>query len=116
MLKGVMVDVSVVDGPGPGAATLVLCGELDLATTAVLDQQVDALVAGGRSRLTVDASGLTFCDSVGLNGLVRAKNRCDAAGGWLRVSGPHGQVAQVIGISGLVDALSVDAASTDDAR
>lgn len=110
------MDVTVVDGTRPGAVTVRLRGELDLATTSVLDRQVDALLGEGRNQLLVDVTGLTFCDSVGLNGLVRAKNRCDAAGGWLKVAGSRGQVAQVIGISGLEEALSVETGSVDESR
>lgn len=100
--------VTVINGDAPGAATLVLRGELDLATTAGFEAKAEELVAAGTVRLVVDLSGLTFCDSVGLNGLVRTKKQCEQQGGWLRVAGSQGQVAHVIGISGLLDALAAD--------
>lgn len=100
--------IMVVTGDDPDTATLVLRGELDLATTAGFEARSEELVAAGRIRLVVDLSELTFCDSIGLNGLVRAKSHCEQRGGWLRVSGTHGQVAHVIGISGLLEALAAD--------
>lgn len=100
--------VRTVAGDDPGAATLVLSGELDLASTDSFEQRVDELLAAGTDHLVVDLSALTFCDSVGLNGLVRAKNRCEQQGGSLRVAGTHGQVAHVLGISGLLGTLAAD--------
>lgn len=102
------MDVTVVAGGRPDADLLILTGELDLATTTVLEEKVEALLAADRVRLVVDLSALTFCDSVGLNGLVRAKNRCEERGGWLRVAGTRGQVAHVLSISGLLEALAAD--------
>jgi anti-sigma B factor antagonist len=102
------VKVTVVADEAPGAATLVLSGELDLATAVGFEARTDELLSAGRDRLVVDLSGLTFCDSVGLNALVRARNRCHQRGGWLRVSGTRGQVAHVIRITGLLAALAAD--------
>ena len=102
------MDVRVVAGGAPGAATVAITGQLDLATIAAFEERVDQLLAAGTDRLVVDLRELGFCDSVGLNGLVRAKNRCEQQGGWLRVTGPRGQVAQVLGISGLLAALAAD--------
>lgn len=102
------MNVTVVADDAPGAATLVLSGELDLASTSGFEVTAAELLAKGRDRLLVDLSGLTFCDSVGLNALVRARNRCQRRGGWLRVSGMHGQVAHVIRITGLLAALAAD--------
>lgn len=100
--------VTTVAGDRPGAATLLLTGELDLASTGSFEQRVDELLAAGIDQLVVDLSALTFCDSVGLSGLVRAKNRCEQRGGSLGVSGSRGQVAQVLGISGLLGTLATD--------
>jgi anti-anti-sigma factor len=102
------VKLTVVAGDVPQAATLALAGEFDLATTGGFEEKVDELVEAGVSHLTVDLSELTFCDSVGLNGLVRSKQRCEERGGWLRVSGARGQVAHVIGVAGLLGVLAAD--------
>lgn len=90
-------------------ATVLLSGELDLASTTELDRAIDDLLAAGCARIEVDLSELGFCDSFGLNGLVRARNRCRARGGTLEVVNPAGEVAEVISIAGLFDSLTPDA-------
>lgn len=100
------MEVTVVVGEGDTPTTLVLRGELDLATVTELDRQVDRQLAAGRTRLAVDLAEVTFCDSTGLNGLVRAKNRCRHQGGSLSVTNVRGEVARVIEVSGLLGSLT----------
>jgi anti-anti-sigma factor len=57
--------------PGPdGVATVVLCGELDMAATADLRARVDD--AAGLRGLVVDLAEATFIDSAILKELLRA--------------------------------------------
>jgi anti-anti-sigma factor len=51
-----------------------LSGELDRATSTLLDREFDAQ-AGQTTRLVVDLTGLEFIDSVGLETLVRTHRR-----------------------------------------
>lgn len=88
-------------GGGDPIATVALSGELDLATAMLLEGQVDRLLTDQRNQIMVDLSDLTFCDSVGLNALVRMHGRCRAEGGWLQLRCPRGQVADVLAIVGL---------------
>lgn len=87
---------------------VMLRGELDLATAAELDAAIEDILAAGHTRIEVDLRGLVFCDSVGLSGLVRARNRCAQRGGELSVVNVHGEVAEVITIAGLLDSLTPD--------
>lgn len=98
--------LNIVAGDAAGATTLVLGGELDLATAAEFEANIDHLLAGGHNRILVDVHALAFCDSIGLSAMVRGSKRCRAGGGWLRIVRPHGQVAHVLQISGLVEFLS----------
>ncbi|HLU34099.1 MAG TPA: STAS domain-containing protein [Natronosporangium sp.] len=98
--------LTIVSGDTDGATTVAVSGDLDLATAAELERKVERLVAGGTNRLVVDLHHVSFCDSAGLNALVRARNRCDAAGGWLRITRPVGEVAEVLRISGLLERLA----------
>jgi anti-sigma B factor antagonist len=59
---------------------LSLRGELDLATSALLERELDAAEAARPARLVVDLSGLEFIDSSGLNALVRARERASQNG------------------------------------
>jgi len=52
--------------------TLVLTGELDLATAPQLAAAVDAAIAEGVGKIVIDAAALSFIDSAGVNVLVHA--------------------------------------------
>jgi len=62
--------------------TLVLTGELDLASAPALEGMVAQACADGASELVLDLSRLTFIDSSGLKAILSARglcaaNRCD---------------------------------------
>jgi anti-anti-sigma factor len=59
---------------------LSLRGELDLATSALLERELDAAEAARPARLVVDLSGLEFIDSSGLNTLMQARKRASRNG------------------------------------
>jgi anti-sigma B factor antagonist len=62
--------------PGSDAVRVRAAGSLDVATTPVLEQQLQELVDAGHRHLVVDLGGLSFMDSTGL----RLALRWDAAG------------------------------------
>jgi anti-sigma B factor antagonist len=90
-----------------------LTGELDMASAPELLERVEDALAAGDTRVLVDLTELSFCDSAGLNAFIRGDRRCTGAGGWLRLTGASGHVARVLAISGLTDLLTYrpDAAS-----
>jgi anti-anti-sigma factor len=102
----ISMKLTVLGEDADGATTVALTGEFDLATAGELEILVDRLISEGRNRIVLDLHDLTFCDSVGLNALVRARNRCEADGGSLRVTGSRGEVADVLRIGGLFDHLT----------
>ncbi|GLF99285.1 STAS domain-containing protein [Streptomyces yaizuensis] len=75
-------------------------GELDHHTADVLSTPLDAALAQGRSRLVIDCSRLEFCDSTGLNVLLAARLKADAAGGGVHLAGLRPVVARVLEITG----------------
>ncbi|MET9726762.1 STAS domain-containing protein [Streptomyces zaomyceticus] len=75
-------------------------GELDHHTAELLRSPLDDALEAGRSRLVVDCSGLEFCDSTGLNVLLGARLRADAAGGGVHLVGMRPPVARVFQITG----------------
>ncbi|GHG36295.1 STAS domain-containing protein [Streptomyces zaomyceticus] len=75
-------------------------GELDHHTAELLRSPLDDALEAGRSRLVVDCSGLEFCDSTGLNVLLGARLRADAAGGGVHLVGMRPPVARVFHITG----------------
>ncbi|MEU0989561.1 MULTISPECIES: STAS domain-containing protein [unclassified Streptomyces] len=75
-------------------------GELDHHTADLLSVPLDEALAKGRSRLVVDCSELEFCDSTGLNVLLGARLKAEAAGGGVHLAGMLPVVARVLEITG----------------
>ncbi|MBX9424854.1 MULTISPECIES: STAS domain-containing protein [Streptomyces] len=90
------VEVRTVDG----SEVLAPVGELDHHTAELLRSPLDGALDAGRTRLVVDCSGLEFCDSTGLNVLLGARLRADAAGGGVHLVGMRPAVARVFQITG----------------
>jgi anti-anti-sigma factor len=84
--------------PAPGAAVLVVHGPLDLGTADRIDRMVRREFTAGRHQLVIDLSDVTFCDSTGINMLLRLHH---AAGedGWVRLAGVGDQVRRVLQIT-----------------
>ncbi|MFF8379909.1 STAS domain-containing protein [Streptomyces sp. NPDC015661] len=83
-----------------GSALLTPVGELDHHTAELLRTPLDTALDAGRARLVVDCTGLEFCDSTGLNVLLGARLRADAAGGGVHLVGMRPAVARVFHITG----------------
>ncbi|MCP3759267.1 STAS domain-containing protein [Streptomyces sp. TBY4] len=85
--------------PLPGARVLVLAGELDHDTAEAFLQTFDEAWQDG-GRLLVDLSRLDFCDSTGLNVLLRGRIEVKEAGGSLELVGLHPPVTRMFHITG----------------
>ncbi|MBB4987445.1 MULTISPECIES: STAS domain-containing protein [Streptomyces] len=83
-----------------GSTLLTPVGELDHHTADLLRAPLDGALDEGRARLVVDCSGLEFCDSTGLNVLLGARLRADAAGGGVHLVAMRPPVARVFHITG----------------
>ncbi|MER6120333.1 STAS domain-containing protein [Streptomyces sp. NPDC001743] len=75
-------------------------GELDHHTAELLRAPLEHAVEQGRVRLVVDCSRLEFCDSTGLNVLLGARLKAEAAGGGVHLAGMLPVVARVFEITG----------------
>jgi anti-sigma B factor antagonist len=83
-----------------GAIQMALVGELDLATLAMLDQELDKAGPSGK-RLILDLRKLHFIDSSGLHALLRVDRRMQETGGTLTiVRGPR-PVERLFNLTGL---------------
>jgi anti-sigma B factor antagonist len=56
--------------------TLLLAGELDMATAPELEQQAQRLCAQNPSELVLDMTRLEFIDSAGLNAVLKVRDLC----------------------------------------
>ena len=89
------------------AVTLVLTGDLDLASAPTLRDVVASVHDESVRQVVLDCGGLTFIDSSGLGCLVGIRNRLDAAGCALELANVQPIAARTITIGGLAEALGV---------
>ncbi|MEU9334901.1 STAS domain-containing protein [Streptomyces sp. NPDC048290] len=99
------------------SAVVTPAGELDHHTADLLREPLEECLAQGLTRLVVDCTRLDFCDSTGLNVLLGARLKAEAAGGEVHLAGMQPVVARVFEITG-VEAVftlhdSVEAALSD---
>ncbi|QNP72304.1 STAS domain-containing protein [Streptomyces roseirectus] len=84
-----------------GASAVVTpAGELDHHTADLLREPLEGCLAKGLSRLVIDCSRLEFCDSTGLNVLLGARLKAEAAGGGVHLVAMQPVVARVFEITG----------------
>lgn len=96
------------------SAVVTPVGELDHHTADLLREPLDRCLRDGVRKLVVDCSGLDFCDSMGLNVLLGARLRADAAGGGVHLAALRSAVARVFEITG-ADAVFPVHESVEDA-
>jgi anti-sigma B factor antagonist len=91
-----------------GTADVAAAGELDVATAPDLAEALAMLIDDGTQEVRVDLSGLTFMGSTGVNLLVGAARRLEAAGGKLRITATSKPVRRVFEVSGVAQRLGVE--------
>jgi anti-sigma B factor antagonist len=106
------VHVSVVDQPDE-SVVVVVRGNLDLDSSAVLTTTLDQVLNVPVPRVVVDLSGVEFCDSTGLSAFVVGHRRAVNLGGWLRLAAPSEFLAQLLDTVGLTPRLPVYPDVTD---
>lgn len=82
-------------------ARLRAVGELDFATSDVLEAALDEQLAMPHTRVGVDLTELTFCDGAGLSMLDRLHTRFGAAGGELTLTGVPAQLVKLMEITSM---------------
>jgi anti-anti-sigma factor len=92
---------------GDRAVVIGVSGELDLASSPGLEQELDRHMSSGAELLIVDLRQLEFMDSTGLSVLVRAHQRAVEAGRrFAVVRGPQ-QVQRLLTLTGVADRLTL---------
>ncbi|MFL5822520.1 MAG: STAS domain-containing protein [Solirubrobacteraceae bacterium] len=98
-------DVQVRDGDQ--AVVIGVSGELDLASSPALEQELESRVTSGTELVIVDLRHLEFMDSTGLSVLVRAHQRATESGQrFAVVKGPQ-QVQRLLSLTGVADRLTL---------
>jgi anti-sigma B factor antagonist len=91
----------------PAGRTLVVRGELDLATTDDLRQELHAVIAESHSPAYVDLSGVTFFDSSSIAVLIDARRLAPSHDSELIIVSPSRACRRVLDVLGLEDVLDV---------
>ena len=91
-----------------GRSTVIsVSGELDLASSPALQEELDRVAASDSQMLIIDLRELDFMDSTGLSVLVRAHQRIEEQGRQLAmVKGPQ-QVQRLLSLTGVADRLTL---------
>ena len=87
--------VQPLPGP-PGVAVFAARGEIDHDSRRILQDSARTAMDDGVTRLVLDLSAVTFCDSGGLSLFVELHRRTTEAGGWVRLAGAQGMVLSVL--------------------
>ncbi|MFF9392011.1 STAS domain-containing protein [Streptomyces griseoluteus] len=80
-------------------------GDMDYVTASVFDHQFKELIARGDRFIGLDLSGVSFCDSAGLNVLLGARRQAEASGAVLvlaRVPEPLQRILEMTGVTQLL--------------
>lgn len=101
-----MTQLAIIMRDGPDGTVLVLAGDVDLCSSPQLCEVIDRALAAGPRCLTIDLDDLRFCDCSGLRALIRGRKHADQRHVDYRVTNPHGQVAMVLDVSGVLKFLN----------
>jgi anti-sigma B factor antagonist len=78
-----------------------VAGELDIATAEKAYSYISDIIDGGPAPVTVDLSGLTFCDASGLGVLARIARHAKQAGRQLKLSSARPSLLKLMRLTGL---------------
>jgi anti-sigma B factor antagonist len=84
-----------------GWTVVSLYGELDVATTPGLREQLVELIADGARMLVLDLDGVDFIDSTGLGTIISVLKRARTHGGDLRLVCTQSRITRLFEITGL---------------
>jgi anti-sigma B factor antagonist len=89
------------------AAVITLPGEIDISNSEQVREELLSLLNRGPAVLIVDMAETTFCDSAGVNALVRAHKRAADSGAEIRLVLASRGVQRVLAITGVDRLISV---------
>jgi len=88
--------------PGPnGYQVISVTGELDIATAEQAYAYLSEIIDGRPAPVTVDLSGLTFCDASGLGVLAKTARNARQAGRQLILTSARPSLLKIMRITGL---------------
>jgi anti-sigma B factor antagonist len=96
-----------------GREVVAVQGEIDVATSPTLREELYAIIDGGARELVVDLSGLGFIDSSGLGVLVAALKHMRERDGQLILAGLQQPALRVFEITDLTTLFTIEPASAE---
>jgi anti-sigma B factor antagonist len=88
-------------------AVISVSGELDLASSPALEQELERVAQSEAQVVVVDLRNLEFMDSTGLSVLVRAHQRAEENGRRLGLVNGSAQVQRLLTLTGVADRLTL---------
>lgn len=101
--------LEVQDVVAGGWHTLRLSGELDLASTALLDDAIGRIVMTAMAGVALDLRKVTFIDSTGVRAVVELNDRCRQQSVEFRIISGSSAVHHIFEVTGLLDVLPFQA-------
>jgi anti-anti-sigma factor len=86
---------------------LAVTGELDLASTPTLEQELERVRTKGPSLIIIDLRELEFMDSTGLSVLIRAHQQAQQGGYRLGIVNGSRQIRRLLTLTGVADRLTI---------
>jgi anti-sigma B factor antagonist len=86
---------------GDLVAVISLPAEIDISNADLVREELLSAINRGAALLIVDMSATTFCDSAGVNALVRAFKRATASGSGMRLVVAAPAVQRILAITGV---------------
>jgi anti-sigma B factor antagonist len=86
--------------------TVVVRGEIDMATAPELRDALNELVDAGSTQIVLDCRGLDFLDSSGIGVLVAVRKRLGEDGG-LTIDSPPDHVRKVLELTGVNEHVAI---------
>jgi anti-anti-sigma factor len=90
---------AVAVGWQPTTAEVVVAGELCPSSSPTLAEVLEALLDDGVGSMHVDVSMVELCTSAGVDALTEVRDRLEAGGGRMTITGARGVVRRVLEIT-----------------
>ena len=101
-----MAELELVSEVHDDDASLVVRGEVDMATAPQLRDVLSGLVDDGARRITLDCRGLEFLDSSGIGVLLAVRSRLGDDGS-LTLEAPPSHVRKVLDLTGVTEHITI---------
>lgn len=92
---------------GDETTVISVSGELDLASSPALAEELDRVAQSNVKLVVVDLRNLEFMDSTGLSVLVKAHQRAEENGRRLGLVNGSQQVQRLLSLTGVADRLTI---------